>query len=145
MTAYQDLYIIKWLLQNCEEPHSPIVWHQREPRAYFARYFAEFGEGDGKVCVEIGTIPTRTGGRVFTKFSSPGLGEVHVLEPIQSVFSLRRKFDTPEETELSDTMNRLLAVASSQHAARELRDMETTEERKQAIFRRLMGGNEPNN
>ncbi|MDP3763430.1 MAG: hypothetical protein Q8Q92_02110, partial [bacterium] len=123
MISYRDLYIIKWLLENTQESHCFITWYQGES----GMYFADFGEGCGAVCVEIGNIPTRTGGRVFIKFSSPGLGEVHVLEPLQSVFSLRKKYDTPEETELANKMNSLLAIASQQHATREASEAENME------------------
>ena len=50
------------------------------------------------------------------------------------------KYDTPEDEELAETIKRLLGAVSRQHAQREIKDEETTEERKQAIFRRLIGG-----
>lgn len=123
-------------MQISQEPQGSIIWDQRGSGIYFAN----FGEGKNGVCVEIVNIPTRTGGaRVVVKFSSPGLGEVHVLEPIPKVFSLKKKYDTPEETELGVTMSRLLAIASQQYATREQQEVATTEERKQAIFSRLFG------
>ena len=135
MGTFNDLYIVKWLLQNIQESYGHIMWHRGED----CKYFADFGEGSSVVCVKMGNISTRIGERIFIKFSSPGLGEVSVLAPIQSVFSLRKKYDTPEETELADTMNSLFTIASQQHATREQHKIDTAEERKQAIFHRLLG------
>ena len=138
MSAYRDLYIIKWLLQNTDKPNQEIVWQ----RAEHGPYFADFNEGQNRVHVEISSVQARPYARVVANLSSPGLGEVQVVEPMQKVFTLSRKCDTPEETELAETLKRLLGVIAKQHAGRELRDMETENERKQAIFHRLMGGSD---
>ena len=138
MGTFHDLYIIKWLLQNIQESQGLVMWHRGED----CKYFADFGEESSVVCVKIGKIPTSTGGgRMFTKLSSAGLGEVEILEPTQKVLSLKRKYDTPEETELAETMNCLLVVASHQYVAREQHQIDTAEDRKQAIFQRLLGKN----
>ena len=136
MSAYHDLYTIKWLLQETEKPDTIIIWQ----RAEYGPYFTNFNEGSNRVRVEISSVQVRPYARVVAKLSSQGLGEVQVVEPMQKVFTLSKKCDTPEETELAETMKRLLMVIAKQHAARELHDMETEEERKQAIFRRLIGG-----
>ena len=141
MSAYHDLFIIKWLLQETEKPDTVIIWQ----RAEYGPYFTNFNEGSNRVRVEISSVQARPYARVVANLSSPGLGEVQVVEPIQKVFTISKKCDTPEETELAETLKRLLIVIAKQHAARELHDMETAEERKQAIFSRLMGRNEPNN
>lgn len=134
MVSYHDLYIIKWLLQEVEKPDTKIIWQ----RLKHGIYLADFNEGGAPVRFEVSIVQAR----VVIKFTSPGLGEVQVVEPIKNIFSLMTKYDTPEEAELAETMNRLLAVIAKQHAARELHDMETEGERKQAIFRRLMGGSD---
>ena len=135
MISYHDLYIIKWLLQNTEKPNPEIIWQRPE----YGPYFTYFNEGGDRVRVEISNVQARPYARTVAKFTSPGLGEVQIVEPMQSVFALRKKYDTPEEAELAETMKRLLVVIMKQHSARELHDMETMEERKQAIFSRFFG------
>ena len=139
MLSYHDLSIIKQILRDSEGPHSLVVWHQREAGMYFTEpraYFADFGEGDTGVHVEI----RNSGDRVVIKFSSPGQGEVSIMEPIQKTFSIGKKYDTPEETELAEAINHLVTAVSRKLRANEERDERTTAERKQAIFRRLLGG-----
>ena len=133
MISYHDVSVINQLLRDSEEPKPSIIWQRKDNNTLFA----DVCKLSTTVHVE---VSNSSGERVTINFSSPGLGEVQIMEPMQSTFSIGKKYDTPEETELATTMNRLLAVASRQNKAREQRDEETKEERKQSIFRCLMNG-----
>ncbi len=138
MSNFRDLYIIRWLLQNTEEPTGTITWQRRD----YGMYFANFYEGKNRVHIEAGIINSLIGGRVDIKFTSPGLGEVHVQEPYPKLFS--KKYESEDDGELAKTMRRLLATIGSQHAKREIREIENEEERRQAIFQRLISGGNSN-
>ena len=138
MITYRDLYIIQCLLQETEKSDTKVFWQRPERGSYWVN----FNEDKSRVRVEVSMVQARPS-RVVAKFSSPGLGEVQIVEPIKNVFSLMTKYDTPEAEELAETMKRLLTVIAKQHAARELHDMETENERKQAIFRRFTGERNP--
>ena len=135
MITYRDLYIIQCLLQETEKSDTKVFWQRPERGSYWVN----FNEDKSRVRVEVSMVQARPS-RVVAKFSSPGLGEVQIVEPIKNIFSLMTKYDTPEDEELAETIKRLLGAVSRQHAQREIKDEETTEERKQAIFRRLIGG-----
>ena len=136
MTAYKDLYITKWLLQGIERPDAKVVYQRKER----GMYFANFNEGGVQVKVEIGSVSGPPYAKVVIKLTSPGLGEVQIVEPTRNIFSLTKKYDTPEDEELAEAIKRFLEAVAKQHATRELRDMETEAERKQAIFHRLLNG-----
>lgn len=134
MVTFRDLYIVRWLLQNTEEPNSSIVWQRGDS----GMYIAQFHEGKHRVRVEVGRIFSPTGGRNILKFSSPGFGQVQVQEPLTRIFS--RRYESEDDAELARTIRRLLATASFWHAQKEEQDIENEEERKQAIYSRLTGG-----
>lgn len=136
MVSYHDLYIIRWLLQGTER--GDIIWQQDHECGPF---FFDFNKDENHVRVEINIVLTRPPTGPTVRFKSPGLGEVQVVGPMRA-FSLRKKYDTPEEGELAEAVKRLFAKVSRQHAERELHDREIEEERKQAIFHRLMGGSD---
>ena len=135
MGIFHDLYIVKWLLQNTEKPKG-IEWQRNE----YGMYFTNLNEGPNNVRVYVGSVQGRPVSKIVIRFISPGLGEIYIQEPYQKVFSFRKKYDSIDDEELAGNMTRLLAVVANQHIQRELHDMKTEEERRQAIYRRLMGG-----
>lgn len=141
MGNIKDLYIIKWLLQNSEEPRDNIDWERNE----YGRYFTSFYEGKEKVKVSMSLVQARPMARIVITLASPGLGEVSITEPLQSVFALRRKYDSEDEKEVADTMRQLLNSVARRHAQKELKEIENEEERKQGIYQRLLFGNTPDN
>lgn len=135
MGTYKDLYIIKWLSQNSEEPNPAIVWQRNS----HGMYFAYFNEASTRVRVDVGSIQARPCARIIAKFTSLGFGEIQITEPLQSLFPLRKKYASADEQELAEAMKRLLKIISNQHSQRELHDIDNEEERKQAIYHRLLG------
>lgn len=134
MLHYRDLYIIKWLLQKIERQNTNIVYQYMG----WGSYQFNFNKDKSRVRVKIGMVQGRPYARVVVKFTSPGFGEVQVVEPIRNIFSLTRQYATPEEAELAETLKRLLAVIVKQRAVREQHDIETEDQRKQKIFHRLL-------
>lgn len=132
MGNFRDLYIVRWLLQNTQSPSGSIVWQRRES----GPYFAEFNKGSSYVQIIIGS--TFRPALIDLKFTSPGLGEVHIQEPLKALFSL--KYMSEDDEELAKAMRRLAAIVASQHAKKEMQEIENTEERKQKIFQRLISG-----
>ncbi len=131
MTFYSDLCISRWLLQLVEDPQTTAVW---KICGNGATYFAEFNEGDALVRVEVGIVQRQ----VVARFSSPGLGEVSIVEPLPHI--LGKRYGTPDEEELADALKRFLQGVSHQSAERELHRLKTEKERKQKIFHRLING-----
>ena len=134
MSVFSDLYIIKLLLQNIENPDKTTVWQHAESGAYFAN----FKEGKNFIHIEIGSIQSMTGGRVVIKFMSPGLGEIQIQEPPRALFS--RRYETEDDEEFAQNLKSLFALVADQYAQRQIKDRENEEERKQAIYYRLVSG-----
>lgn len=135
MGNVRELYIVQLLSQSSEGLNAEVVW-----RRTGNLFSANFNESGTKVVVEVGTVTSRPMSRVVINFTSDGLGKVSIYEPIPE-FSLRGiKYGTSDEKELVDAMKGFLEIARSQCAQREKRDLETEEERKQAIFNRLISG-----
>ncbi len=130
MSIFRDPYVVRWLLQNTESGN--IIWQRKES----GTFFIDFNEGKTRVQVMIGTAIRPP--RVYVKFTSPGLGEVYAQEPFSAPF--RRKYESEGDEEFAKNIKHLLEAASNQHAQRQLKEMENEEERKQAIYRRLLGG-----
>ncbi len=135
MGTFNDLYIVKWLLQNTERPKG-IEWRRKDS----GMYFTDLNEGPNSVRVYVGSVQARPAARIVIRLTSLGLGVVDIQEPFQKVFSFRKKYDSVNDEELAGNTARLLVVVASQHAQRELHDMKNEEERRQAIYRRLTGG-----
>ncbi|MDO8496268.1 MAG: hypothetical protein Q7S43_03195 [bacterium] len=126
---------MNWLLQNTERPKG-IQWQRRE----YGMYFTELNEGPSSVRVSLGSVQGRPASRIIIRFTSPGLGIIDICEPFQKVFSFRKKYDSIDDGELAGNMGRLLAIVANQSIQRELNEMKTEEERRQAIYNRLTGG-----
>lgn len=134
---------MKWLFENTKEPNCNIPWQRKESGGYFAI----LNEGMGhQVRIDITKTKDLSTHKaiVVVKFLSLDKGEVFIQEPLQKVFSLRRKYDSEDDQELAETMNKLLATVASQLAQKTLHDMDTEEECKQVIFHRLLFGNTKN-
>lgn len=134
MGTFRDLYVVKWLLQNTEKPKG-IEWRRTES----GMYFTDLNEGPNGVKVYVGSVQGRPAARIVIRFTSPGLGEIYIWEPCEKVFSFRKKYDSVDDEELAGNMTRLLAVVVNQSAQRKLNEMKTEEERRQAIYNRLIG------
>lgn len=134
MGTFHDLYVVKWLLQNTERPRG-IEWKRNES----GMYLTDLNEGPNSVRVSMGSVQARPAARIVIRYTSPGLGIIDICEPFQKVFSFRKKYDSVDDEELAENMVRLLAVAVSQYAQRELDDMKNEEERKQLMYNRIMG------
>ncbi len=132
MSTFRDIYIIKWLLQNTERLGGNIIWQRKE----HGMHFADFNDGKNRVRIEIGLAIRPP--RVYVKFTSLGLGEVQAQEPLHALFS--KKYESKDDEELANAIKRLLAVIADQHAQRLLKEIDNEEERKQAIYQRLLDG-----
>lgn len=135
MGTFHDLYIVKWLLQNTERSKG-IEWRRTED----GMYFTDLNKGPNGVRIYVGSVQGRPVSRIVIRFTSLGLGEVYIQEPSQKVFSFRKKYDSIDDEELAGSMTRLLAIVANQSIQRDLNDRKTEEERRQAIYNRLMGG-----
>jgi hypothetical protein len=129
----QDLYMVSWLIQNTEKPSGNIKWHPGES----GTYVSTLKNDDEVVEIKIYCPAFRTGARVVMEFSTEDLGRVYIEEPHMSV-SFRRKFDSMEDEELADVLNRLYSFIKHQHVDRESQDLANKVERKKAIFRKIL-------
>lgn len=122
---------MKWLLQNTDR--GSIQWQRQD----YGMYFTDIGEGKNRVHIEIGTVSSRyRPARVIVKFASPGLGEVCVQQLLQAVFST--KYESEDDEKFAQIMKQLQILVSNQHADRKEREKKNEDERKQAIYSRLL-------
>ncbi|MDP3696837.1 MAG: hypothetical protein Q8R55_02280 [Candidatus Taylorbacteria bacterium] len=140
MVSDKNLHVMKWLFENTKEPNCNIPWQRKESGGYSVL----LNKGESLVRIDIARVQSRPVAVIVVKFSSPGKGEVCVQEPLQKVFSLRRRYDSEDDEELAQIMNNLLATIANQLARKTLRDMDTEEERRQEIYHRLLYGNTQN-
>jgi hypothetical protein len=129
----QDFYMVSWLIQNTEKSSGNIKWHPGESGSYIAT----LKNDDELVEIKISCPAFRTGARVVMEFSTEDLGRVYIEEPHMSV-SFRRKFDSKEDEELADALNRLFSFIKREHLSRESQDLANKDERKKAIFRKIL-------
>lgn len=129
MSTFKDFYIVKWLLLNTER--GDIIWQQKES----GTLFVDFNEGKNRVQVIVGTAIRPP--RVYIKFTSSGLGEVYAQEPLRALFS--RKYESGDDEEFAKVIKHLLVVATNQYAQKQIDEIKNEEERKQAIYQRLVG------
>lgn len=130
---YHDLYIVKYLYQAVKRPGNQIPWEKTPSGGYSASISHTHGE---KMDFEISRVQSRPDPRIFLRISNSKYGTVSIAEPLPKV-SLRKKFDTQDETELSEYLSLLLVTIANGVAQKELQNSETEEERKQKIYERL--------
>jgi len=82
MGTFRETHIVQWLLENTEKPNG-FKWQSRE---LSGMYFADIGEGKNLVQISVGLVQCRPAVRIVLKFTSPGLGDIYIQEPLQSIF-----------------------------------------------------------
>ena len=133
---WRDLYIVRWLLQNTDRAQGAINWDRRES----GMYFTNLNDGEDRVHIEVGLVQAMSAQRVAIVFASHGLGEIQLQEPLRNIITIGSKYPCEEDAELAETMLRLFAVISNQHAERKLKEYKDEDERRQGIFSRIIGG-----
>ncbi len=131
----QDLYIVNWLIKNTEKPNDNIKWqpHEQSPGIHVATIKGATASID----LRIGSVSDRTGSRVIVELSSDDLGKVLIEEPHMSV-SLRRKYDSDDDKALAEALRNLICSVRFQDTDRERQEIGNKEERKKAMFKRLL-------
>lgn len=131
MAIFKDLYIIKWLIANTNLPNPKIRWQIKESGGYFAL----IGKRKDPIKIEIAKVQSRPLPRIIIKLSCVDLGEVTLQEPVQKVLSLRKAYDSQDDSDLAESMTELLITISRQLSQEDLNDSAAEEEkRKQKIF-----------
>lgn len=130
----QDLYVIYWLILHTEKPDGDIKWRYHEG---YWQYSAQIVRNSEPLELKIGSIISRVGSRLVLELSTEDMGRVYIEEPQMSV-SFRKRYDSEDDKELAEALEGLYSIIRRQHADKEACDIENKEERKQAIFRKLL-------